>query len=72
MDNKDFLKLVELLEKESSARVAAEGAKAVEIAALSQIISEQHASFGQTIQDLNAIIGQLNATIGRLLEETGF
>ncbi len=69
MDNKDFLKLVELLEKESSARIAAEGAKAAEISALSQIISEQNASFGQTIQDLNATIGQLNETIGRLLEE---
>lgn len=69
MDNKDFLKLVELLEKESTARIASEASKAAEIAALSQIISDQHVSFGQTIQDLNATIGQLNETIGRLLEE---
>lgn len=69
MDNKDFLKLVELLEKESSARIAAEVARAAETAAFQQTISDQNASFGQTIQDLNATIVQLNETIGRLLEE---
>lgn len=69
MDNKDFLKLVELLEKESSASSTAEGTKAAEIAAFQQTISEMQASFGQTIHDLNATIVQLNEAIGRLLEE---
>ncbi|MET3114902.1 hypothetical protein AAKU52_002642, partial [Pedobacter sp. CG_S7] len=69
MDNKDFLRLVDLLEKESFARIAAESVKTAEIAALSQIISDQNTSFGQTIHDLNATIVQLNHTIGRLLEE---
>ena len=69
MDNNDFLKLVELLEGESSARMASEAARAAENATFQQTISNQNASFGQTIQDLNATIKQLNETIGALLEE---
>lgn len=58
MDNKDFLKLVEMLERESAARIAAEASKTAEIAVLAQ-----------TIQNLNATIVHLNETIGSLLEE---
>jgi transposase len=58
MDNKDFLKLVELLERESAARMASEAARASE-----------NVLFQQTIQDLNATIARLNETIGTLLEE---
>ena len=58
MDNKDFLKLVELLERESAARMASEAAR-----------TSENAIFQQTIQDLNATIARLNETIGTLLEE---
>ncbi|WP_069658629.1 IS66 family transposase [Arcticibacter eurypsychrophilus] len=69
MDSKGFLKLAELLEQESVARIAAKASKASEIAALLQRISEQNASFGKTVQDLNATIQHLNETISILLEE---
>src|SRR5690606_33111705 len=58
MDNKNFTKLVELLEQESAARIASETFRLAENAASQQIIS-----------DLNATIKQLNETIGGLLEE---
>ena len=58
MDNKNFTKLVELLEQESAARIASETSRLAENAASQQIIS-----------DLNATIKQLNETIGGLLEE---
>lgn len=58
MDNSDFLKLVELLERESSARIASEAARVAENAAFQQMISNQ-----------NATINKLNETIGALLEE---
>ncbi|MET3113459.1 hypothetical protein AAKU52_001182 [Pedobacter sp. CG_S7] len=58
MDNKDFLKLVEILERESAARIASEASR----------ISESTA-FQQTIKDLNSTIEKLNETIGSLLEE---
>ena len=57
MDNKNFTKLVELLEQESAARIASETSRLAENAASGQIIS-----------DLNATIKQLNETIGGLLE----
>ena len=69
MDNRDFLKLVELLERESAARMASEAARVTENAAFQQTITEQNTSFGKTIQDLNATIQRLNETIGVLLEE---
>lgn len=58
MDNHNFQKLLGLLERESSARIASEAARAAE-----------HTSFQQTIADLNTTIEQLNKTIGTLLEE---
>lgn len=58
MDNKNFTKLVELLEHESAARIASETSRLAENAVSQQIIS-----------DLNATIKQLNETIGGLLEE---
>ncbi|HEY0175484.1 MAG TPA: hypothetical protein VGC08_03835 [Pedobacter sp.] len=64
MDNRDLLKLVDLLEKESSVRIASEVARAAENANFQQTNSDMQASFSQTIRDLNATIGQLNETIG--------
>lgn len=58
MDNHNFQKLLELLERESSARIASETARAAE-----------NKAFQQTIADLNTTIGQLNQTIGTLLQE---
>lgn len=58
MDNKNFTKLVELLEHESAVRIASETSRLAENAVSQQIIS-----------DLNATIKQLNETIGGLLEE---
>lgn len=58
MDQKDFLKLVELLERESVARIVSETSR-----------SSETAAFQQTIVDLHATIRQLNETIGNLLEE---
>ena len=58
MDHHNFQKLLELLERESCARIASEAARAAE-----------HTAFQKTISDLNTTIGQLNKTIGTLLEE---
>lgn len=58
MDNKDFLKLVELLERESTAGMTSEAAR-----------TSETVLFQQTIPDLNPMIERLNDTIGTLLEE---
>src|SRR5690606_13465724 len=58
MEHHNFQKLLELLERESCARIASEAARAAE-----------HTAFQRTISDLNTTIGQLNKTIGTLLEE---
>ncbi|MCS3556571.1 MULTISPECIES: hypothetical protein [unclassified Sphingobacterium] len=55
MDNHSFQKLPELLERESSARIASEVARAAE-----------NTAFQQTIADLNTTIGHLNITKGTL------
>lgn len=69
MDNHNFQKLLELLERESSALISCEGARAAQAIAYQDTISGMQASFEETIKDLNATIGQLNETIGVLLEE---
>ncbi|MFS4474719.1 IS66 family transposase [Chryseobacterium sp. T20] len=58
MDNDNFQKLLELLERESSARIASETARLAE-----------NTIFQQTIAELNATIKELNETIGLLQEE---
>ncbi|QIH32235.1 hypothetical protein [Sphingobacterium sp. DR205] len=69
MDNHSFQKLPELLERESSARMASEAARAAGTIAYQDTIFGMQASFKETTEDLNATIGQLNETIGVLLEE---
>lgn len=58
MDKGNFQKLPKLLERESSACIASENARAAE-----------STTFSQIIEDLNATIKQFNATIGVLQEE---
>lgn len=72
MDNTNFQLLLDMLERESSARIALEQARAVENSA--RVASEEariaeNRVFQHTIEDLNNTIKQLNDTIGRLLEE---
>ncbi|KKX46977.1 IS66 family transposase [Sphingobacterium sp. JB170] len=69
MDNDKFLVLIDLLEKESAARLSAESSKALEIESMRQIIASMQVSFNQIIEDLNLTITDLNATIGTLLEQ---
>ncbi|QQD16193.1 IS66 family transposase [Sphingobacterium sp. UDSM-2020] len=65
MDNTNFQLLLKVLERESSARIAAEEARALDNSAR----SAENRKFQQTIEDLNKTIKQLNDTIGLLLEE---
>jgi transposase len=65
MDNTNFQLLLELLERESSARIASEEARVAENSAR----AAENSAFQQTIEDLNTTIKQLNDTIGLLLEE---
>ncbi|WP_286883888.1 hypothetical protein [Sphingobacterium sp. UBA5980] len=58
MDNTNFQLLLELLERESSARIAAEEARLAE-----------NVAFQQTLEDLDRTIKQLNDTVGLLLKE---
>lgn len=69
MDSDKFLKLIEMLERESAARVASEAARISENLAFQQAISDIQASNQQTIRQLNETIIGLNATIGSLMEE---
>ncbi|MEN5058455.1 hypothetical protein [Sphingobacterium kitahiroshimense] len=62
MESDKFLKLIELLERESAARVASEAARISENLVFQQTILDMQASNQQIIQ-------QLNTTIGILMEE---
>lgn len=59
MDSGKYLKLIEMLEKESAARVASEAARKSENLAFQQTILDMQTSNQQIIQQLNATIGSL-------------
>ncbi len=69
MDSDKFLKLIEMLARESAVRIACEATRISENLVFQQTISDVQASNRRTIQQLNETIIALNATIGSLMEE---
>ena len=67
MDSDKFLILIEMLERESAARVSSEAARLSENSAFQQTILDMQTSHERTIQELNATIGKLMEEI-RLLK----